>query len=367
VVLRDASLGWALSWAPDGRILFASRTNSATERADEEMRSIRVDERTGRATGDPQLVTRGMGSIGGISVTSDGKRLALWRRNTQEQAFISELDAGTRKWKTPRRLTQDANGSIATAWLPDSRTVVFASNRHGTWTLFKQAIDETTAEVLVEGHSIFLPRLSADGSQLLYISQTDPADPSVPKSLMRLPLNGGPPQLVLQDVALGNYQCASLPSTLCIGSKVEKDGVVLFSFDPVRGIDRKLTKLKGSGHDWGVSPDGKTISDFPHGHSIHFLSVENGSVKEDRTITLDEWPIYNGDWNADGTGLLVPTATPTGKPVILEVNRTGKASVVLEGAAHTPFGFMIQAPDGRHGILGATVHGDNNAWMVDNF
>jgi len=256
---------------------------------------------------------------------------------------------------------------MATAWLSDSRTVVFGSNRNGTWTLFKQAIDETTADVLVEGRSIFLPRLSADGTQVLYLSQTDPADRSVPISLMRLPLSGGPPQLVLKDVALGNYQCASAPSTLCIGSKFEKDGVVLFSFDPVRGIGRELWKLKGSVHDWGVSPDGRTLSDFPHGHSIHFLSIEDGVVKENGTVTLDAWPVDNGDWNADGSALLIPSVTPAGTPVILEVDRTGKATVVLEGAAHTPFEFMIQAPDGHHGILGAIVHGDNNAWMVDNF
>ena len=175
VILRDASLGWALSWAPDGRILFVSRANTAAERADEEVHSIRVDEQTGKAIGQPQLVTSGMGSIGGITVTSDGKRLVLWRQNSQEQAFISEFDASARKWKTPRRLTLDANGNIATAWLSDSRTVLFASNRNGTWTLFKQAIDEMTAHVLVEGPSIFLPRLSADGAQVLYLSQTDPA------------------------------------------------------------------------------------------------------------------------------------------------------------------------------------------------
>jgi hypothetical protein len=367
VLLRETSLGWALSWAPDGRILFASHTESAAERADEEVRSIRVDERSGKATGQPQLVTSGAGTIGGITVTSDGKRMVLWRQNTQEQAFISEFDASTRKWKAPRRLTLDANGNIATAWLSDSRTVVFASNRNGTWTLFKQAIDETTADVLVEGHSIFLPRLSADGSQVLYLSQTDPAYASVPQSLMRLPVTGGPPQLVLQDIALGNYQCARLPSTLCIATKMEKDGWTLFSFDPVRGTGRKLGKLNGLLHNWSLSPDGKTFADFPGVHSIHYLSVENGAVKEDKTVTLDEWPVYNGDWNADGSALLIPSATPTGTPVILEVNRAGKASVVLEGAASTSFGFMIQSPDGRHGILGAVVHGDNNAWMVDNF
>jgi DNA-binding winged helix-turn-helix (wHTH) protein/Tol biopolymer transport system component len=367
VILRDASLGWALSWAPDGRILFVSRANTAAERADEEVHSIRVDEQTGKAIGQPQLVTSGMGSIGGITVTSDGKRLVLWRQNSQEQAFISEFEASERKWKTPRRLTLDANGNIATAWLSDSRTVLFASNRNGTWTLFKQAIDEMTAHVLVEGPSIFFPRLSADGAQVLYLSQTDPDDPSVPKSLMRLPITGGPPQLVLRDVALGNYQCARLPSTLCIGSKIEKDGVILFSFDPLRGIGREIGKLNGPLQDWSLSPDGKTLAGFPHGHSIHFFSVENEAVKEERTVTLDEWPVFNGDWNADGSALLIPSSTPAGTPVILEVNKAGIGSVVLEGAVHTPFEFMIQAPDGRHGILGAIVHGDNNAWMVDNF
>ena len=201
----------------------------------------------------------------------------LWRKNTHEQAFISDFDAGTRKWKTPRRLTLDANGNMATAWLSDSRTVLFGSNRNGTWTLFKQAIDETTADVLVGGHSIYLPRLSADGSQVLYLSQTDPANPSVPISLMRLPVTGGPAQLVLRDTGPGNYQCARLPSTLCIVTKFEKDDVIFFSFDPERGIGRELLKISGVIHDWSLSPDGKTLADLPHGHTIRFFSVENGA------------------------------------------------------------------------------------------
>ena len=184
---------------------------------------------------------------------------------------------------------------------------------------------------------------------------------------MRLPLTGGPPQLVLRDAALANYQCARLPSTLCIASKFENDGSVLFSFDPLRGIGRELSKSGGLAHDWSLSPDGRTLAGFPHGHNIHFFSVENEAVKEQKTVTLAEWPVFNGDWNADGSTLLIPSSTPAGTPVILEVNKAGKASVVLEGAVHTPFEFMIQSPDGRHGILGAIVHGDNNAWMVDNF
>jgi DNA-binding winged helix-turn-helix (wHTH) protein/Tol biopolymer transport system component len=367
VILKDAFLGSALSWSPDGRILFTSRADTGAERDDEEVRSIQVDEDTGKVSGQPQLVTRGVGNIGGISITSDGKRLVLWRQSSHEQVFTSEFNSGTRKWKTPRRLTLDANGSIATAWLSDSRTVLFASNRNGTWTLYKQAIDEPTAEALVQGHSLYFPRLSADGAQVLYLSQTDPADPSRPKSLMRLPLAGGPPHLVLQDAGLANYQCARLPSTLCIVTEFKKDGAGLFSFDPERGIGPEILRLSAGIHDWTLSPDGKTLAVFRHDHRIHFFAIKDGVFKEDRTVTLDQWPIDNGDWNADGSGLLIPSLTPTGTPVILEVSRTGKAHLLLEGAVNTPFEFMLQAPDGRHAIVGAVVPGDNNAWLIDNY
>jgi DNA-binding winged helix-turn-helix (wHTH) protein/Tol biopolymer transport system component len=367
VIFKNTLLGPALSWAQDGRILFASRSNPASERDNEDLSSIRVDERTGKAAGQQQVVTTGAGAIGGISVTSDGKRLMLWRTNSREQAFISEFDANTRKWKTPRRLTLDANGNQATAWLSDSRTVLFVSNRNGSWTLFKQPIDETTADVLVEGHSLYLPRLSADGSQVLYGSQPDPTNPFAPVSLMRLPVAGGPPQLVVRGVGLGNYQCARLPSTLCIIHKSQKTDCIFLSFDPERGIGRELLRTHDGCHDWSLSPDGRTLTLFLDGHSIRFFSVKNGVAKEDKTITLNEWLIPDGDWTADGKGLLIPSVTPAGTPVILEVNRAGKASVVLEGTASISLEYVIHAPDGRRGIVEAVVPGDNNAWMIDTF
>ena len=43
------------------------------------------------------------------------------------------------------------------------------------------------------------------------------------------------------------------------------------------------------------------------------------------------------------------------------------AEVVLEGDANTSFDWMVQSPDGRYGILGVRVPGDNNAWMIENF
>jgi WD40 repeat protein len=367
VILKDNRLRHALAWAPDGRILFAYQEDPTSDRGDDGVRSIQVDLHTGRATGKLQFLTNGSGSIAWMSLSSDGLRLAFFRNNTGAQSAIAEFEASRRKWKTPRLLTLEANNNAAEAWMPDSRTVLFVSNRNGRWTLFKQAMDETTPEVLVEQRCIALPRLSADASQVLYQLRTCPVKFSDPVSLMRLPIAGGPPQPVLKEVGILNHQCARLPSTLCLFSKMEGTDHVYISFDPERGIGRELLRVKGGPTNWTLSPDGRTLAVFPGDHRIRFFSVENGAAQEGNTVTLNDWWIQNGDWNADGKGILLPTTTPTGTPVILEVDRSGNASVVLEGETHRAFMWMIPSPDGRRAVLAMEVPGDNNVWMIDKF
>ena len=63
----------------------------------------------------------------------------------------------------------------------------------------------------------------------------------------------------------------------------------------------------------------------------------------------------------------MPSFTPKNVPVILEVNESGKAEVVLQGSANVWFRCMIQSPDERYGLLLEVLPGDNNAWMIDNF
>jgi DNA-binding winged helix-turn-helix (wHTH) protein/Tol biopolymer transport system component len=366
IVLNDTRLKQALCWVADGRILFAYREDPTSERSNDGVYSIRVDERTGKATSQPQTVSSGQGRVGGLSVTSDGKRLVLWRENTQPQAFIAEFEAGSRRLKTPRRLTLDANGNIAEAWTSDSKAVLFVSNRNGTWKLFKQNIDETTAEVLVEGRSIFLPRLSADGSHVLYLAASMPDDTSFPASLMSKSLAGGPPQLVLQEKGpIKNHQCARAPSQLCIISKIVGANHIFVSFDLEHGAGRELTRVTNfADENWTLSPDGRKLALFLNQHQIRFLSLDTGVARD---VSIDDWPLSNGDWSADGKSVFMQSVTPQGRPVILAVNEAGKAEVVLEGDANTEFWWMLQSPDGRYGILEAEVPGDNNAWMIENF
>ena len=121
-----------------------------------------------------------------------------------DQVFIAEFDKNTRHLSAPHRLTLDENENIPFAWTPDSKSAFFASNRTGTWKIFKQPIDQTTAELVVEGTKVFMARLSVDGSAILYLEGYGPENPSIPVSIMRKKLAGGAPQEVLRQTAISN-------------------------------------------------------------------------------------------------------------------------------------------------------------------
>jgi hypothetical protein len=278
--------------------------------------------------------------------------------------FITEPDRGNHRWKAPRRLTLDTNESLATAWTADSKSVLFVSDRSGTWKLFKQNIDEITAEVLVEGRGMRFPRLSADGLHVLYLVESQQGDHSLPASLMSKPLAGGPPRLVLREIGISNYQCARAPSQLCIFSKLVGVDYILVAFDLVHGAGREITRIPSGLSHWSLSPDGSRLALVLDPHRIRFLSPDTSSVHE---MSVNDWPVFNVDWSADGAKLFIRSITPAGVPVILALDGTGKAEVVMEGKVDSSFSFFIQSPDGRHGILEMPTPDDNNACMIENF
>ena len=65
--------------------------------------------------------------------------------------------------------------------------------------------------------------------------------------------------------------------------------------------------------------------------------------------------------------MFAASQAPNGLPVILEVDQTGKAKVVLQGSSNISFGFMIQSPDGRYGLVAEATPSDSNAWIVNDF
>ena len=368
MILQDHRIApRALCWGPDGRLLYALRTDPKNERSDHRVWAIRVDQGTGKAKGNPEPVSDGLGWIGGLSVTADGKRLVLWRGNTRPQVFVSEFDKGTRRLTTPRRLTLDENANTPTAWMPDSKSVLFLSDRDGTWKLFKQIIDQPVAEVIIEGRNLgnALPRLSADGAQILFAELTRPDDASVPIRLMSMPLSGGMPRLVLQDRGISNFLCARTPSTVCVFHKVLGATTSFITFDTERGKGREIARFEGL-PNWGLSPNGSqlaVVTDENQGR-LRFLSLDTGATRD---VVVKGWPVLRGvDWTADGRSVLIGSVTPKGISVILDVDLEGNARVLLESGLHAQFRWAIPSPDGRYAALNVFT-GENNVWMVEKF
>jgi hypothetical protein len=151
---------------------------------------------------------------------------------------------------------------------------------------------------------------------------------------------------------------------LCILSKLVGYDHILVSFDLEHGPGREIARIPSGLSHWSLSPDGSRLALVLDPHRIRFLSLETGAAHD---VSLNGWPVFNIDWSADGARVFIRSITQAGVPVILALNRAGKAEVVIEGQVDSNFAFFIQSPDGRHGILEIPTPGDNNAWMVENF
>ncbi|HKV77575.1 MAG TPA: hypothetical protein VJP02_05520 [Candidatus Sulfotelmatobacter sp.] len=366
-VARSAELLPALFWAADGRILYAHQTNRASERGDYGVWSVKVNPHSGEIEQSPQPLSVGVGRIGGISVAGDGKRLVLWRANGQPQAFLAEIDHQTRQLRIVRRITLDQNANVVSTWTADSHAVLFVSNRSGTWKLFRQAIDQVAPDVLVDGRSLFLPRLSPDGTKILYLTGYDANLPKRTVQVMQVPLRGDAPQMLLQKPAIINIQCARSPSQLCLLTTLVGGLAKFFSFDSQNGENRELFSYQVTDNpNWSLSPDGLQLAlNLPPGApTISFMSLNDKKVHQ--VQVKGSARISALDWAGDNRNVFAAGITTGGIPAIWDVESGGNSQIVLYGDRQTHFWWAIPSPDGRY-LAVEKVTGENNVWMAENF
>jgi len=380
VVLSRPGLGRVLGWPHDKRLIY-SLEEPKPNQSDFNLWSIDPDSRAAPALGSGTRVTSDRDEVAELSLTSDGNFLAVRRRSFQPDVFVAELRDGGKRLNTPQRLTLDERKDYPYSWTPDSKTVIFASDRDGPWHVFKQNIDQTQPELMVGGaDDLGIPRLNPDNTALLYlvIPKREESSPTV--RIMRVPLSGGPQQFVLEGPWIWNQQCARLPSTLCIYTPSEPDQQTFFRFDPVTGASAEISAAKITGPtgegfvSWSLSPDGKYLATAERGQnkqpSIRILSTGDDTQK---VLLLQGWgEILGVDWAADGKSLWVGAAKNVATfehldaRALLRVDLNGAIETVLEKGAMR-FSAGIPSPDGhRLALFGATTE-SANVWLLENF
>jgi eukaryotic-like serine/threonine-protein kinase len=373
VVVPESDL-WLLDsyWLPDGRMVYSRRESPGS--SDYNLWQVGLDTHTGAPSGKPKRITQWAGSsLWGLSASGEGKRLVLQKATFQAQVYVGELAAGGTRMNPPRRLTNDEAIDVPTAWTPDSKSVLFESNRSGTPSIFKQGVNEQSAEPVVTGpQNVATPRLSPDGAWILYLERAKTqANPAPPSRLMRIPVAGGVPQFVLETRNTGDVGCARAPATLCVIWEAGQDQkqLVITAFDPLKGRGKVLKTIDTdptSLYHVALSPDGSTVAISRGGEAEIHISLASLSGGTDREIKVKNWPNISGlDWSADGKGLYCGSVSPQDATLVY-VDLKGNARVLWQYKAGGGDIWSVPSPDGRYlAIMGRVVN--SNVWMLEGF
>jgi DNA-binding winged helix-turn-helix (wHTH) protein/Tol biopolymer transport system component len=366
-------------WLPDGRIVYVrSDSGSADGNAgsgDGNLWEIGIDNHAGTPIGKPTRISQWAGSfLMSMSASADGKRLALLKLVYQWQTFLGELAAGGTRLKLAHRLTNNEAAELPTAWTADSKTVLLSSNRGGRWGMYKQGISPETSEHLITGQQLdSYGRVSPDGGWIVFMEVPKrSANPAPPARLLRIPVSGGAPQLVLETRNWVDFRCTHSPANPCVIFETSQDRkqFTVTEFDPVKGRGRVLRTIENDPlHTYDkadISPDNSMLAISRIGEAeihIRLLSLSGGS---DREITVKGWPNITGiDWSPDGKGLYCGSASPLGS-TLLYVDLKGSARMLWQYKGGGQIIWGAPSPDGHYLAIGVEVT-YSNVWMVTGF
>jgi Tol biopolymer transport system component/DNA-binding winged helix-turn-helix (wHTH) protein len=367
VVLSDPHLEmWGLSWLRDGRLIYAMDEPPPSKNSSN-LWAARLDLSKGSFTGTAARITTGDGFAVKPSVTADSKHLVFSRVKIQADVYISEFSAKGPRLSTLRQLTFDEADDLPFDWTSDNKAVLFVSDRTGTPNIFRQRIDATSAEMLAIDQEKKSPicRLTPDGSQILYSVPVNPGDHLGPVRLMRAPINGGPPHIVLEAPAIGNFECSHAPATICAFSQEEPKELVISVFDPVIGEPHKIATLE-TDWGWGLSPDGKAIAASTFGATKNRIRLLSLSGQPPHELTVKNWSGFNSlDWAADSKGFFI-SSNPAGlRQSLLYVDLAGNAHQIWQ-VNHVWPTWAVPSRNGKYvAILAPTI--ESNVWMAESF
>ena len=373
LLLTDPRLA-SFCWIPQGYILYSRFESLITFAVDSNLWKVPVDLHTGRLAGNPIRLTSWTGfEIRCLSASADGKRIAFNKRSYEAQVYVGELEAGGTRIEPPKRLTLDEAADYPCAWMEDGNAVVFHSARRGSAGLYKQEIDKATAQTLAAGEDIVGDvRLSPEGSWLLYLVGNEEIGSSTPLRVMRLPVDGGLSQLVLEAKNVPGLiiRCSRTPATFCAIGEMSPDmrHLTITAFDPRIGRGQVLRTIETDPtavYDWDLAPNGSKLACYKIREAeahIRLFSLIDG---KDRVISVKGWGgLESMDWSVDGRVFYCGSVSPEGVK-LLSIDMDGNAKILWQkkGAIHA---HGVPSPDGRC-LAVMTWVVNSNHWMVEGF
>src|SRR5579859_763588 len=382
-VLANAKLSGEALALPDGRLMYGQLSDAGTPAySSTDYWQIQTDPRTGKPIGQPVQITTWGDSLRGLSASKSGDRIILQRVTTQHNVYAGDLKPENDALVNLRSLTfGEARDDYPHAWTPDSAAVYLESSRTGHWAIFQHVMGQATDEpVMRASDDVYYPRVSPDGRWLLYIERQNNWQEPQPFSLMRVPISGGLPQLLLKVTGYAHwgfrFNCPKRQGMACVLAERQGNQIHFRTFDPVSGAGAHGKEIAtidfdptAPAIDWDLAPDGSALAWISYDlqeariHILYF--AEPGSpVSRQTDLLLKGWShIHILSWSSDGRGWFVTAQFPD-TWTLLFAGLKGDIHVLQQG--NNRYGpWVVPSPDGRH--LALSQEGViSNVWMLDS-
>ena len=355
-------------WPDDNRIVYSAE--EPPPKIDMNLWEISLDRSSSKVSGQPRRITNWAGvSPLDLSVSADSKRLVFVNSGLQRELYVAE-NPKKGKLGTPRHLMLEGRNNLPSAWSLDGQALFFYSDRNGNWDIFRQRLQQRTAEDFVVGPGEQTqPRLTPDGSSVLYWDYMDATDgASVSMRLMRVPISGGAPEQVLESSPDAEVRCAKAHSRCILGERDRiRNELVFTDFNPAGGKTVQLLRLgadPGASPEWDLSPDGVTVAIVNLDDAKDRIRLVQLDSKATRSISLGHAKTLSGiSWSADGKTWFVTSSSVRGASILnVQSNGTSLELWATSNLVDTP----LTSPD--DGNLAFTIVTRNsNAWLIENF
>jgi Tol biopolymer transport system component len=342
---------------------------------------LQIDPKKMKALGDPRRLTNWAGfTVGAMSASKDGQRLAITKESDHSNVFVGELFAGGEKLIHVRRFTTEQRADWPGVWAPDSTSLLFETDRTGRMSIFQQRLQSSNPEsVLADENENRSPSLSPDGQWVLYLA----GRPGIPQArIMRIPISGGSPELIirtnasrgLETLTVDNvpapvgqpaFRCPGRLGAPCVLSEATEKETVFSSFDPLpSGPKTELFRIATKNPNnvyWDLSPDGSRVAYGDRGAPpvIHVRELKQAATRD---ISIPQWPeLLTVGWSADGGSLFATNFAPTGSS-LLHISLDGKVDLLYKSAKDAEL--PKASPDGHYLAFGA-VESSSNVWLIE--
>jgi len=351
-------------WLSDGRIIFAQDDESG----DSGLWEVGVNRVTGTPLSKPRSIIHWpRADFIGLSATNDRKHLLVLEGSPQNDVYFGEFDPKLMHLRTIRQFTTDERDDIPAAWARDSRAILFASDRGGSYDVYRQDVGSGSPKAIIMGpDDESEPRFTPDGSWILYWAQSKFSSQSAPKRLMRIPASGGSSELVLSAGPTETFRCPSVLGASCILTQRDGNQLLFFRLDPMGDKGTQLTKadyVSIGPPRWDLSPEGSRMALIEGCCRVRILNLNSGGSPAKIGYAVHE--IDDVAWSGDGQHLFL--TTDSGRSGQIFYSDLQGHRYLLWESANRIFTSPVPSPDGRYLAFSAHLVYNRNAWLLENF